>query len=61
MPDIGRGVCCRLAWSGMRGGPWSRTAEHNNEQSRLIFEAIQASDSSWLAQVMDGVALEQSS
>ncbi len=43
----------------MRGGSWSRTAERNNEQSRRIFEAIQSEDSSWLAQVTDGVALER--
>lgn len=43
-----------------RGNRWKETIDHNNEQSRLIFEAIQANDSNWLARVTDGVALERS-
>jgi len=41
-----------------RGNQWKETTEYNNEQSRLIFEAIQANNSDWLAQVTDDVALE---
>jgi hypothetical protein len=44
-----------------RGGLWKETVERNNEQSRLIFEAIQGNDSDWLARVTGDVALEPGS
>jgi hypothetical protein len=44
-----------------RGGRWKQTAERNNEQSRVIFDAIQGNDPDWLARLTDDVAMERSS
>jgi uncharacterized protein YciI len=38
-----------------------KAVERNNQQSRLVFEAIQGNDPDWLADVTDDVALERSS
>jgi hypothetical protein len=43
--------------TGIRGG--SEALERNNHSSRLIFEAIQAGDPDWLAQLSDDVAMER--
>jgi hypothetical protein len=42
----------------LRGGAWNETIKHNNEQSRLIFEAIQRDDPGWLEVVRGDAALE---
>jgi hypothetical protein len=44
-----------------RGNRWKETMDRNNEQSRIIFEAIKADDTDWLAHVTDDVALQRSS
>jgi hypothetical protein len=43
--------------AGVRGR--AEIVERNNRQSRLVFEAIQSDDPSWLAQVKDGGALSK--
>jgi hypothetical protein len=54
----------RLLMAGVnrvRGSGWSETVERNNEQSRVIFEAIRSEEPDWLAQVTEAAPLEQSS
>jgi hypothetical protein len=51
----------RSSFGGASGNQWKETMDNNNEQSRLIFEAILAGESDWLARVSDSVVLEQSS
>jgi hypothetical protein len=45
----------------VRGSAWNEAMERNNEQSRLIFEAIRDRDPDWLARVRGDVASEQGS
>jgi hypothetical protein len=46
----------------IRGGSaWNDAIERNNQQSRLIFEAIERDDADWLARVKGDVAIEAGS
>lgn len=55
----------RLAMAGIRrlrgDVAWNEAIERNNRQSRMIFEAIQADDPSWLASVKGGEPVEAGS